>query len=717
MPSKRVDTLSLDDPVSSVKGCAAARRQSLAKLGIKTVRDLLSWYPNRYIDLTNVVTCADAPIGQTVTVVGRLQGVKQKHARRGMSIIEAAVVDQTGAVAAVWFSQPWMINNLHPGSTYSFTGKIAFNYGMKQMNTPLIEELELGDDAPKLAMIPVHGATQGLTATWMRRLILQALVQLGDVKDPLPASLRAKRALMGRKAALRYAHFPVSAHVRHQARERLAYEEVLRLQLQMMLQRARELEGHSPTVHARGAAVSALRGLLPFALTAEQSTAVDDILDDMCSPKIMNRMLLGDVGTGKTAVAAFALCAAADSNAQAAMMAPTEVLAQQYAAKLGPLLEAVGVSWSLLTGSTPKEERLGIVQGAASGVIQVLFGTHALIEPDVVFDHLTLVVIDEQHRFGVQQRAALRAKGPSSDLLVMTATPIPRTLALTLYGDLDTSFIRERPASRPPVSTRLISRDARRHAYEAIRAELKLGHQAYIICPLVGLSSKQRQGAFEDGRMESALRGEAELADLKAAEQEAEYLQSKVFPRARVGLLTGRMPSSQKRDVMEGFRFGAIDILVSTTVVEVGVDVPNATIMMIEDADRFGLSQLHQLRGRVGRGTSPGQVFLVADPGADDDALKARMDAMCSTNDGFALAELDLSYRREGDVLGSRQHGASHLRLVNVVEDAELVALAHGDARAILDKDPNLSSAEHAALREDIAAVFADVDDQASKGA
>ncbi len=717
MPLGALNKVELESPVTAVSGCAATRAQALARLGVHTVRDLLTWYPNRYIDLTNVVSCAAAPIGQTVTVVGKLEGVRQKHARRGMSVIEAALVDQTGAMAAVWFSQPWMINRLHPGNYCSFTGKVGFNYGMKQMSSPLMEDIDAGEDAPKLAMIPVHGATQGLTTAWIRRLVAQALLQAGDMPDPLPATLRAQHGLMGRKAALRYMHFPPSAQVQAQARERLAYEEVLRLQLQMMLNRALELKDATATCHSPGASVNALRGLLPFKLTQEQDAAVGDILADMQAEKIMNRMLLGDVGCGKTVVAVFALCCAADSASQAAMMAPTEILAQQYAHKLGPLLEQAGVNWALLTGSTERTERERILDGLASGSIQVAFGTHALIEPDLRFERLTLVVIDEQHRFGVEQRAALRAKGPSSDLLVMTATPIPRTLALTLYGDLDTSFIRQRPASRPPVETRVISRDSRRHAYEAIRAALKEGRQAYIVCPLVGLSSKQRSDAADDGSMAHALRGEADLADLKAAEQEAQYLQAKVFPQWKVGLLTGRMPAAQKREAMERFRAGELDVLVSTTVVEVGVDVPNATVMMIEDADRFGLSQLHQLRGRVGRGEHPGQVFLVADPSKDDDVLKQRMEAMCATNDGFELAELDLACRREGDVMGSRQHGASQLKLVNVVEDAQLIARAHKDARAILDNDPYLTQPQHAALKQDMAAVFADASQDARKGA
>ena len=698
--------ITLESPVTAVSGCAGARAQKLAKLGIRTVRDLVTWYPHRYIDLSNIISCAEAPIGEVVTVMGRLEGVRQKTARGNMHIIEAAVVDETGAVAAVWFRQPWLINKLHPGDTVSMTGKIAFNYGMKQMTSPLFEVVGADDTSPKLAMIPVHKATEGLAPSWMRRLVSNALTQLGDVTDPLPASLRAQRGLMGRKAALRYIHFPNSARSQGEARLRLAYEELLRLQLVMIMRRNAEVASGGYVAHRIGQAVCDFEHNLPFELTQEQRAAVTDIEADMCGVRPMNRMLLGDVGCGKTVVAGFALCVAADSSAQAAMMAPTEVLARQYADKLGPMLDAAGVRWAVLTGSTPSAKRTQVLGGLASGSLQVVFGTHALIEPDVAFRRCSLVVIDEQHRFGVGQRAALRAKGDAADLLVMTATPIPRTLALAMYGDLDTSYIRQRPAGRAPVRTQVISRDNRRAAYEAIRRELAAGRQAYIVCPLVGLTREQREKAGEDGTMSGALRGETDLANLKAAQDEAEYLSAKVFPQYQVGLLTGRMPAAQKQQVMEDFVANRIQVLVATTVIEVGIDVPNATVMMIEDADRFGLSQLHQLRGRVGRGKCAGEVFLVADISRDDEVLQARMDAMVSTNDGFKLAQADLVARREGDVLGSRQHGMAHLKLANVVDDAGLVACAHEDARSLLECDPLLEQREHRLLLRDIQALF-----------
>ena len=715
MPARATCDALLGHTVESVRAVSPARAALLSKMGIRTVRDLLFCYPNRYIDLTTVADIATAPIGQTVTVVGTIYEVTEKQPRPRLSIVEVSLVDDTGLLLGVWFRQPWMAKRFAPGARVAFSGKVSFEYGFKRMNAPFVEFL--GDAAPTAPLIGVHPTTEGLSTTWMRRFVANALEQCADTSDPLPAGLRLSRRLMSRKRALRAIHFPADAEQLAFARRRLAYEEVLYLQLEMMRRRAAETAHGSATVHVAGAATARLREKLPFSLTEDQRAAVADIQADMCADACMNRMLLGDVGTGKTVVAAFAIALCADTGTQCAMMAPTEVLARQYADKLGPLFDACGVTWGVLTGSTPAAERAQIAKRLADGSLTCLFGTHALIEPSVVFERLTLVVIDEQHRFGVNQRAALCAKGPGADLLVMTATPIPRTLALTLYGDLETSYLRERPAGRPPVTTQVISRDERARAYEAIRAAVDAGQQAYIICPLVGLSREQRAKRAEDGQMAASLSGGADISDPKAAEQEAEFLASKVFSGYTVGLLTGHMPAAEKQRAMEDFSSGKTDVLVATTVVEVGVDVPNATVMLVEDAERFGLSQLHQLRGRVGRGQHAGQVFLVADPGKDDTDVKARMDALASCDDGFELAQADLRARREGDVLGSRQHGAATLRLVNVVDDAELIAMAHEDARRLLEADPQLSDARHAGIAAEVAAAFSSYDESTGRGA
>ena len=676
------------------------------------------FYPHRYIDLSHVATCAAAPIGEQATVVGRVDELHHKHPRPRLDIVEAAVVDETGVLMGVWFRQPWILKRLKEGMRVALGGKVSFDYGFKRIVSPTLEVLGDATDAPRALMVPVHHATEGITTAYMRRFVANALAACADIHDILPLALRHERGLMNRKAAFLAIHFPRDKEQQRRARTRLAYEELLCLQLEMMRRRAAETRGTRPFSHdARSAELARLRAALPFELTADQDSCVAEILDDMAAARPMTRMLLGDVGCGKTVVAAFGLACAAGSGHQAAMMAPTEVLARQYAAKLGDLLDAAGVSWAVLTGSTGREERAALLAELADGRLQVLFGTHALIEPDVAFAELSLVVIDEQHRFGVEQRAALRGKGEGSDLLVMTATPIPRTLALTLYGDLETSYIRTRPAGRAPTETRVVSRDARPIAYDAIREAVETGRQAYIICPLVGLSRETRAEMAGDGSLSRSLSGGADISDAKAAQDEAAFLARSVFPDFSIGLLTGRMNSRDKRRVMDEFAAGDIAVLVATTVVEVGVDVPNATVMMVEDAERFGLAQLHQLRGRVGRGQHAGQFFLVADPGKDDAELAERLDALCRTDDGFELAELDLAARREGDVLGAAQHGAGALRLVNVVDDAALVKQAHADARALLAADPLLADPANAALAAELDRRFSGLDDELNRGA
>lgn len=719
MTSRGDSDFLLDCDVGKIRAVSPARAKNLSKLGISTVRELLENYPRRYIDLSNVETAARAPIGQFVTVVGTVDEVVEKQPRKRLHILEVSVFDGTGVIIATWFRQPWMAAKFERGMRVAFSGKVTFEYGFKRMANPYVAFLgEPGQEQARLVqMLAVHPATEGISATWMRRFVANALEQTADMTDPLPVELRLKHKLIGKKAALRQIHFPENRMQMLQARKRLAYEEVLRLQIEMMRLRRAETRDGEPTAHVPGQRMDELRAQLPYTLTSEQEQAVADIVGDMTAPRSMNRMLLGDVGTGKTIVAAFALALSADSGCQAAMMAPTEVLARQYASKLGPLFDAAHVSWGILTGSTAPEERDRLLEMAQDGTLQVLFGTHALIEPTVNFAHLSLVVIDEQHRFGVNQRAALRMKGPGCDLLVMTATPIPRTLALTLYGDLETSYIRTCPGNVQPTHTELISRDARGRAYEVIKDALAQGRQAYVICPLVGLTRERRAERIEDGSLLASLASGSDISDPKAAEEEAARLQRDVFAGYHVGLLTGRMSAEEKQQAMDAFNAGDIDVLVATTVVEVGVDVPNATMMLIEDAERFGLSQLHQLRGRVGRGEYPGTVFLVADPGKDDVDMRARLDAFVSTTDGFELAEADLRTRHEGDVLGSRQHGAETLRLVNVIDDAQLIACAHADALEIIDADPDLVAAEHATLAADIERIFADLDETTSKGA
>lgn len=666
-----------DLDVSAARYVDRSRAEALGRLGIETVRDLVMHFPFRYVDLTDVRDLLSVKPGTEATVVGKVHDIKVKKPRPRLSIVEVAIVDGTGVLLGVWFNQPYMASRFVRDERVAFAGTVTLEYGLKQMRNPFVEKLGVDEsDESAARIVPVHRTTEGLSTNWVRRLIASALEDAGDVPDFLPASLRIERELRPLSAALADIHFPRAMADAQAARRRLAYEELLCLQLGMLQRRyhlTRELPGIAHVTD--GAALAALRDTCPFEPTGDQVRAIDEILRDMRAPEPMNRLLLGDVGTGKTLVAAHALCAVADTGSQAAMMAPTEVLAHQYAEKVGPLLDSAGVTWALLTGSTPAAERRDILARAADGSLTVLFGTHALLDAKVAFSRLSLAIVDEQHRFGVGQRLGLRGKGASADLLVMTATPIPRSLALTLYGDLSTSYLRERPNSAGSRTTELVHMTGRERAYKRVREAVKQGRQAYIVCALVD---------------------ESDAAQAKAATNEADRLARKVFSDLRVGLLTGRMKPSEKAAVMRRFRDGEIDILVATTVIEVGIDVPNATVMIIEDADRFGLAQLHQLRGRVGRGDHPGLVMLFADPKTAEG--KARMQAIVSTEDGFALAEEDLALRGEGQLLGDRQHGLPELRLASLVHDRDLLDLARADAAALVAADPHLARPDHAPL-------------------
>ncbi len=671
--------------VSRARFVDGARAEALGKLGVNTIGDLIRHYPARYLDLTNVATLRDVKAGSEATVVGRVHEVKVKKPRPRLNITEVAIVDGTGVLLGVWFNQPYVQQRFVAGDRVAFAGRVDYDYGFKQIKNPFVEKLpDADDEGPVGRILPVHHGTEGLSTGWLRRLIASAIDDYADIPDHIPATLRAQRALMSLALALRFVHFPHSMAEAREAHRRLAYDELLLLQLYMAMRRhalTRERAGFAHSVD--GPALAALRGAIPFALTDDQHHAIGEILADMKAPLPMNRLLLGDVGTGKTLVAAHALVSAVDSDAQAAMMAPTEVLAQQYAHSLGDLLDSAGVTWGLLTGSTPASERKKLLFAAGNGDIDVVFGTHALLEESVSFKHLTLAIVDEQHRFGVNQRLGLRSKGSAVDLLVMTATPIPRSLALTLYGDLETSYLRTRPMTRPAVKTTLVKPAQRDRTYEHVRAAVGAGRQAFVVCALVD---------------------ESEAAEARAATREYERLRTKVFPDLRLGLLTGRMKPAEKQRVMREFRAKDIDVLVATTVIEVGIDVPNATVMIVEDADRFGLAQLHQLRGRVGRGEHGGEVFLFADPKSDEG--RSRMEAIAMTSDGFKLAELDLKLRGEGHILGDRQHGLPALRLASVLTDSELIEQTRSDARMLIEADPHLTTPINRPLLREVRRTF-----------
>ena len=704
----RTDVLAED--VARLRYVSGAREEALRRLGIETVEDLLQHIPLRYLDFSHASTIEEARIGEVCTVVGTVDRVVDRPARsRRSKVVNVYLTDETGALELAFFQQPWIARELASGDRIAVMGKVEFAYGFKRIASPSYEKLD-GTEAVG-SILPVHPVGKGISRAWMRRIMSGAVEAAGQFADPLPAPIRARRGLMDLSRAYRCIQFPHAMDEVGRARRRLAYDELLYLQLALRIRNDPGLAGVEPFAHVRGAHVEALRRALPFTLTDEQERAVEEILADMADgSRTMNRLLMGDVGTGKTAVACFALASAADTGTQACVMAPTGVLAQQYAVKTGPLLEAAGISWALLTGATPTGERADIVERLARGSLTVLFGTHAVLSDDVVFRRLSLVVIDEQHRFGVGQRNALRAKGPGADLLVMTATPIPRTLALSVYGDLETSVIRERPVAGAGVETRVLDAADRDLAYGSVREALEAGQQAYVICPLVSeqdsadeLEDVPGVERDDDGRT-------ARPAHLHSVEREVEELR-RTFPEVEVGALHGRMGAREKDAAIEAFRAGTTQILVSTTVVEVGVDVPNATVMLIEDGERFGLATLHQLRGRVGRGSIPGRCFVLTGQRsrAGGSPAMERLQALEGTSDGFALAEMDLKLRHEGEILGFRQSGGQTLRFVDLDADTDIVEAAHEDAAALLRYAPALSSTATMPLRHEVVKRYGDV--------
>ena len=688
-------TLAFDASVSSVKLVSPARASVLNDaMGVRTVRDLLQSYPLRYVDMSKVVTAQSAEIGTHCTLAARVHEITLKKIRQKLTLTEVSLVDETGLIIASFFNQPWLSEKLRKGDTVTVSGEVEFSYGFKRMTNPLIEKHEPGEKVQGM-VLPIHPSTAKISRTMMKRIVDNSLLQVRGMYDPLPLALRRKYRLYSRFEALRAVHQPCSMEDCRQAKRRLRYEELFFLELELVERERQRAALHAPFKQVLSRAeIRSVKDCLPFSLTADQEAAVDDILGRMADSYPMNHLLLGDVGTGKTVVAAFALVCAAKSGNQAMLMGPTEVLVSQYGLSLGPILDACGISWATVMGKTPQEEKECVIAQFNNGEVQVLFGTHVLIQDAVSPRKCSLVCIDEQQRFGVEQRQALIDKAPGADILSLTATPIPRSLALARYGGLSLSYLRKPPAKQGGRTTKVCHFSEEGIAYDALRGALERGEQAYVICPLIGIDlpkpdtgtrEESDSGSIEYAAIEWGIEHDAVGDTLSAATKHAQILSSQIVPQARVALLHGKMPSHEKDEVMRQFREGEVDVLVSTTVVEVGVDVPNATVMIIEDADRFGLAQLHQLRGRVGRGSLPGQVFLVSRSRAPE-AL-SRLRAMEKTEDGFALSEMDLSLRREGDVFGDRQHGRSPLKLVNVVRDKVVIEAAYADARSLLESD------------------------------
>ena len=671
----------LDTDIRYLKGVGEARARQLEKLGVTTLRDLISFFPRAYEDRSVFRHIAQLIPGEPACV--RAMAAREptlSRVRRGLELVKLRVVDESAALDITWFNQAYLKNAFRVGESYVFYGKAEGTPPRLRMTNPAFERE--GERRVTGRIVPIYSLTAGVSQAMLSKLIRQGLdACLDRLPDDLPDVTREQYDLCPVRFAYENIHFPADADALTAARRRLAFEELYLLTLGLHLLRSRRATLGGPVCVSCDPAP--FLSALPFTLTGAQRRAVDDCLRDMAAPRPMNRLIQGDVGSGKTMVAAAAIWFAAQSRCQSALMAPTEILAEQHYATLAPLLEGLGLRCALLTASTRAKERRETLERLAAGTLDLLIGTHALLTADVAFARLGLVVTDEQHRFGVGQRATLGAKGEHPHLLVMSATPIPRTLALMIYGDLDVSLIDELPPGRQAIDTFAVPGRYHERIYSFLRKQVFEGRQAYIICPMVAENDE-----LPDER--------------KAVTVYADALGREVFPDLRVAPIHGKLKPKEKEAVMRAFAAGEIDILVSTTVVEVGVDVPNATVMLIENAECFGLSQLHQLRGRVGRGVHKSYCILVSDNTGEDN--RRRLSAMTRTQSGFEIAEEDLKLRGPGDFFGSRQHGLPALRTADLTCDLALLHEAKSAAEQLLREDPAL--ARHPQLQARVEALF-----------
>ena len=679
----------LNQPLRTLPGIGLKREKVLENAGIATVGDLLLYVPYRYIDRSTEVGIAQLPLEREVTAVGEIISMQIIPGKRRRFVM--TVEDQTGSVACTWFGGvQYLKNSYRAGDIIALGGKLTRFGRTLQMVHPEIEVLANEDDDNQRLhtgrIIPLYSTTSKmkadrLTARALRRLLFAALQAVGDqIKDPLDEGIRKRCGIMRLRDAIEKIHFPDTTTDIDTARRRLSFDEIFYIQL--YLGHAKKLRQRTPgrVLTSSGPLTRQLVANLPFKFTQAQTRAIAEIGRDLQRPVAMHRLLQGDVGSGKTLVALHAMLCAADSGAQAALMAPTEILAEQHAHTIRELVAPLGLDIALVTGRMRKAQRASVLDGLGSGKIKLTVGTHALLQNDIAFADLALIVVDEQHRFGVVQRALLREKGNATHLLVMTATPIPRSLSLTLYGDLDVTIIDALPPGRIPVRTGWRFAQDRAQALQFLGSELQQKRQAYIVYPLVS---------------------ESEKSDLQAATAAFEDLQQGALANFRLGLLHGQLKRDEKETAMSAFRRGELDALVTTTVIEVGVDVPNATVMMVEHAERFGLSQLHQLRGRVGRGQHQSYCILIADPqeGLSGEAHE-RLDAMARTTDGFEISEADLSIRGPGHIFGTQQAGFPKFHFADLARDGALITAARREAQALLDRDPNLTS--HAVLKREL---------------
>ncbi|MDO4731891.1 MAG: ATP-dependent DNA helicase RecG [Bacillota bacterium] len=675
-PGAKAPILSM--PLTTLPGCGSRRAELFARLGLRSLGDLLLWLPRDYRDRRAVTPIGQAAPGSQISLRGTILGTEILPTKGRVTVLKCYLQDESGVMPLLWFNQTFLQKKLSPGRRLLVYGTVEKRFRSLELTVQdyqILEEGELGG-----GIVPVYAATEGLNQKSLRSAVSAAYQRCAAyIEDIVPLPLREKRMLMGRREAIRCLHFPENFGELEFARRSLAYEELLCLELALAAQAAPRAELQRPRDPSAPGDEELLRqfsAALPFSLTEAQQRVIREIYSDMSGSYAMSRLVQGDVGSGKTAVAAAAIYKCFRSGRQAALMAPTEILASQHYQSLLPLLTKLGLSVSLLTGSTKSVERKAQVSQLKAGVLDCLIGTHALIQEGVDFQDLGLAITDEQHRFGVSQRARLR-RSNQVDMLVMTATPIPRTLAMTLYGDLDLSVIDQLPPGRQPIRTYAVDYSYEQRIYRFLEKEISQGRQAFIVCPLVE---------------------ESEKVDLESATALFESLRQEVFPHRRLALLHGRMKPAEKEEVMQAFYQGHTDILVSTTVVEVGVNVPNASIMLIRDAERFGLAQLHQLRGRIGRGSQQSHCILLHN--AKSDVARARMRIISSTSDGFALAEADLRQRGPGEFFGQRQHGLPELRVADLSRDEELLEMARLDAKAIREGQLESTDALEAASRK-----------------
>jgi ATP-dependent DNA helicase RecG len=676
----------LDQPIGTLHGIGEKKVAVLKAIGINSIRDLLEYYPRRYIDRSSIRPIVSLKADEEVTIVGKVVSMGVKKGRRNRFIL--IVSDDTDYLSCIWFSKVvyWQ-KVFHVGEWLALSGKIGL-FGGAQMIHPEFDRLGAegeGDFIHTGKIIPLYPSSEALSkagfdSRGFRRLISQTLKEYGaKIPDILPAALVKRHRFMARPETIRHIHFPGNFTSLQKAQQRIKFEELFYMELLVGL-RKQHLGERTPGISFEkvGELIRLLVQQLPFELTAAQKRVLHEIRSDMKKPCPMNRLLQGDVGSGKTVVAVIAMLIAVENGYQAALMAPTEILAEQHYLTLHRLLESLGVRPTLLIGAQPRQVREQVLAEINDGRCHIVVGTHALIQETVDYHRLGLVVIDEQHRFGVMQRALLREKGVNPDLLVMTATPIPRTLSMTVYGDLDVSILNELPAHRKPIRTYWRTERERLKIYEFVRKQMREGAQVYVVFPLVE---------------------ETEKSDLKSAVESFEKMQSGFFSEFSLGLLHGRMKSAEKEEAMQAFKDGRTRLLVSTTVIEVGVDVANAVIMVVEHAERFGLTQLHQLRGRVGRGEKQSYCILVAYGDLTSDARR-RLETLTETSDGFKIAEVDLELRGPGEFFGTRQHGLPELKLADVVKDADLLTTGRDEAFKIAQADPQLRHPEHEMVRE-----------------